>query len=330
MEANPRDRSSVIIRAIRGQRAFNLGGAIAALLFAAALARADWQHTDTTLAWTAGKTPVWQFSFDPAKGKPFFHPITVDGGPSLTNFRPTDHPWHYALWFSWKYINGANYWEEDRQTGKSAGKTTWTTPVIETHPDGSAIIRLNLNYTHPSGRVDMTELRTIAVSAPDAAGGYTLDWLADFTAGPEGAVLDRTPMPDEPNGVVNGGYAGLSMRLAAAPLAITMATADGPVTEFAHNRARPASAAVGCSFSDGGKDVGAIAILSDPANIGEKAPWYLINSDEFRFADAAILAPAVRHLPAGGKWKLHYRIAVRKEAWTPEALKAALGEWLRR
>lgn len=302
--------------------------AIAAAVAVLPPARADWQRTDTTLAWAAGKTPVWQFSFDPAKGKPFFHPITVDGGPSLTNFRPTDHPWHYALWFSWKYINGANFWEEDRDTGKSVGKTSWSTPVIATRADGSATIELNLRYANPSGRVDLTEARTIAVSAPDASGGYTIDWSAEFTAGPEGAVLDRTPMPNEPHGAVNGGYAGLSMRLAAAPLTIAMTTAEGPVTEFAHNRARPNSAAVACSFSDGGKPVGAIAILSDPANLGEKAPWYLINSDEFRFANAAVLAPEMRRLPPGGTWKLRYRITVQKAPWTPEALRAALTAWL--
>ena len=64
---------------------------------------------------------MWQLSFDPAKGKPFFHPVSVNGGTSLTNFRPEDHPWHYGLWFSWKLINGANYWEENRETGRAQG-----------------------------------------------------------------------------------------------------------------------------------------------------------------------------------------------------------------
>jgi hypothetical protein len=289
--------------------------------------RAEWQRTDTTLAWAAGGKVVWRFSFDPAKGKPFFHPVTVGGGPSLTDFRPADHPWHYALWFSWKYINEVNYWEENRETGKSGGKTSWSAPSIETHPDGSAVIKLIVSYTHPSGRVDLSEDRTLTVSAPDAADGYTIDWQSNFTAGPAGAELGRTPMPGEPNGAVNGGYAGLSVRLAAAPLAMAMVTADGPVTTFANNRARPNSAAVGCNFSEAGNDVGALAILSDPANCGGKSPWYLISSDEFRFADAAILAPKVVRLAAGGEWKLHYRIAVRRVAWTPEALNTALAAW---
>jgi len=329
MKTDPRHRSSVLIRAIRGQNVFRICSAAAAFLFVVNLSRAEWRRTDTTLAWESGGKVVWQFSFDPAKGKPFFHPVTAGGGPSLTNFRPGDHPWHYALWFSWKYINEVNYWEEDRETGKSGGKTGWTVPAIETHPDGSALIRMNVSYTHPSGRVDMSEVRTLAVAAPDAAGGYAIDWQSEFTAGPEGAELGRTPMRGEPNGAINGGYAGLSARLAAAPLAMTMVTTDGPVTEFAQNRARPDSAAIGSNFSEDGKDVGALAILSDPSNMAEKAPWYLISSDEFRFMDAAILAPKVVHLPAGGKWKLHYLIAVGQAAWTPVALQAALADWLK-
>ena len=122
-------------------------------------ARAEWQRDETTIAWRDGNgNVVWKFSFDPQKGKPFFHPICV-GGTALTNFKPEDHPWHYGLWFSWKYINKANYWEEDRQTGKAEGSTRWNTPVIEAKPDGNAIIKLDLTYAHPSGRVDITEKR---------------------------------------------------------------------------------------------------------------------------------------------------------------------------
>jgi hypothetical protein len=129
-------------------------------------ARGDWQRDDATLAWRVDDHVVWQFSFDPRKGKTFFNPVSVAGGPTLTNFRPEDHPWHYGLWFSWKYINHANYWEEDRQSGKAEGATRWSPPGIETRPDGSATVRLEVTYTHPSGRVDLTETRELRISAP--------------------------------------------------------------------------------------------------------------------------------------------------------------------
>ncbi|HTO02806.1 MAG TPA: DUF6807 family protein [Opitutus sp.] len=303
------------------------------LLFAALSAAvvstsvADWHRTETTLAWKSEDDVVWQLSFDSAKGKPFFHPVSVNGGTSLTNFRPEDHPWHYGLWFSWKFINGANYWEENRQTGRSEGTTRWGTPKIDTKADGRAIIAFTVTYTHPSGRVDLTEARELHVSAPATDGSYFIDWSSRFVAGTEGAVLDRTPMPNEPEGKFNGGYAGLSARLASAPAVVSFVTSDGPVTEFTTNRARPSVGAVAANVTENGKDVGALAILSAPANTGaERAPWYLVNAD-MRFACAAILAPRIITLPAGGELKLKYRLAVQPAAWTPESLKSALAKW---
>jgi hypothetical protein len=84
---------------------------------------------------------------------------------------------------------------------------------------------------------------------------------------------------------------------------------------------------VGGNLAEAGRGVGAIAIFSAPGNISEKAPWYLISSDEMRFACAAVLAPQVRQLAPGGEWKLRYRIAVRQAAWTPESLRVALAAW---
>jgi hypothetical protein len=308
-----------------------------ALLLALALAvpgsaRAEWVRDSVSIAWRAGGAVVWRFSFDPRSGKPFFDPVGVPGGPSLTNFKPEDHPWHYGLWFSWKYVNRVNYWEESRTSGQAAGSTRWGTPAIETRPDGSATIRLAVTYARPTGEVDLTEARELRISAPTRDGSYTIDWAMRFTAGKDGAVLDRTPMPGEPGGAINGGYAGLSVRLAASPLAMSVTSTGGPVTEFVRDRARPAAAAVAANFSASGSDAGALAILSDPANAGERAPWYIINApapQDFRFVCAAILAPAVRTLPAGGEWTLRYRVALRRAAWTPEALEAALAEWLR-
>jgi hypothetical protein len=283
--------------------------------------RADWLRDDTSIAWRDGTNLLWRFSFDPNKGKPFFHPLTANGT-ALTNFKPEDHPWHYGLWFSWKYINHVNYWEEDRATGNAEGATRWSTPTIRTRKNGNATIQLNLTYTNPSNRVDMTETRELKISAPAADGGYTIDWSANFKAGKAGAILDRTPMPNEPDGKVNGGYAGLGLRMASAPLAMSVVCSTGAVTHFETDRARPNAAAVACNFSEGTRDVGGIAIFSDPKNAVESAPWYLINSAQMRFACAAILAPKILTLKPAEKMKLHYRIIVQPKAWTIEELRS--------
>jgi len=298
-------------------------------------ARADWLRDDTSIAWRAGTNVVWQFNFDPRKGKPFFHPLTVGGGPSLTNFKPKDHPWHYGLWFSWKYINHTNstnhvnYWEEDRTTGHAQGRTLWTRPVIQTTPHGGATIRLDLSYVNPSNHVDMTERREIVISAPAADGAYAINWKAHFVVGDEAVVLDRTPMPGEPGGQTNGGYAGLGFRMAALPLSVSMLSTAGPVTNWVSDRARPAAPAVAFNFTQGAKVAGGLAILSDKANAGENAPWYLINEPKrpFRFACAAILAPRPLELPAGGQMDLNYCISLQPQAWTVESLRAEEANW---
>jgi hypothetical protein len=291
-------------------------------------ARGAWDRTEHSLAWKTGDSTRWRFSFDPKAGKPYFHPVTAGNGPSLTNFKPEDHPWHYALWFSWKYINHVNYWEENRVSGQAAGATRWSTPAIDARPDGSARITMQLTYARPTGEVDLTENRVLDVSAPASDGSYTIDWSMRFTAGKDGAVLDRTPMPGEPNGVINGGYAGLSARLAAAPATMTVVSTEGPVTEFRGERARPNAAAVAGNFSLDGRDIGGVAILSDPANSGAQAPWYIIdNKRDFRFICAALLAPSPRTIPANGVLALRYRVAITPTAWTGDALREAVRRW---
>jgi quercetin dioxygenase-like cupin family protein len=305
-----------------------------AILFAmtflmAATAHAEWIRNDTSIAWQRDGHVLWQFTYDPAKGKPFFHPLSP-GSQSLTNFKPEDHPWHYGLWFSWKYINGANYWEEDKKSGRAEGATRWSDVRVDPRADGSAQIQMNLTYTHPSGRVDLTETRVLQVSAPDPQGDFSIDWSATFVAGDEGVEFGRTAMPGEPNGQVNGGYAGLSARLASKPAQMTVVTPQGIVDNYASDRARPNALAIGANFTQAGRSIGSLGIFNDPGNISERAPWYVVNSaDQMRFICAAVLAPAVRKLPPHGQWKLRYRVAVQSTPWTSQSLEAAALDWNR-
>jgi hypothetical protein len=309
-------------------------GLVALGLFQTA-AHGEWQRDDKSLAWVSSTNVFWRFSFDPGRGKPFFHPLAPAGTTPLTNFRPADHPWHYALWFSWKYVDRTNdarhvnYWEEN-SAGNAQGRTRWDPPTIETQPDGRASIRMKLSYVHPSGETDMTEVRELEVSAPAADGGFSIGWMARFTVGEKDLVLNRTPMPGEPGGAVNGGYAGLSARMAPLPVTMSVVTTAGPVERFVSNRARPSAAAVACNFSDGSRDVGSLAFFSDPANTGGDAPWYIIDSRQMPFICQALLAPKPRSLPAGSEFTLRYRIRVNSKAWTQSELEASHQEWMKK
>lgn len=282
--------------------------------------RAEWQRTEDSLAWQHGSSVVWKFSFDPKAGKPFFHPLSVDGKSSLTDFKPGDHPWHYGLWFSWKYINRVNYWEEDRTSGRAEGATRWTTPAIETEPDGKAALRFTVHYIHPSGRVEISETREISISAPAKDGSYVLDWRSHFQAGIAGVDLDRTPLPDEPNGQAGGGYAGLSLRLASPPVVVTAVTPRGTISEYIQDRSRPTASVVAFNLRREGELLGGVAIVSDPKNSGREAPWYIVNSTQMRWVCAAVLAPKPLHYEPGAEWDLHYQILLRPADWMPEDL----------
>src|SRR5215472_15895413 len=69
------------------------------------------QNKDSVECERDGQT-LWRFLYSTNYCKPCFHPLRVLGGEPLTTLHPSDHKWHYGLWFSWKYINGVNYWEE--------------------------------------------------------------------------------------------------------------------------------------------------------------------------------------------------------------------------
>jgi hypothetical protein len=71
-------------------------------------------QSDNQFALKHNNKIVWQFNADPSDAsKPYFDPLCVVGGQSLTLPKPADHIWHLGHWFSWKYINGVNYWETD-------------------------------------------------------------------------------------------------------------------------------------------------------------------------------------------------------------------------
>ena len=302
-----------------------LAAALAAPLSASRAAEVSWDRASDSLACTLQDQTLWRFSFGTNHGKPFFHPLSLPGGESLTAFKPGDHPWHYGLWFSWKYINGINYWEEDK-TGKAQGATRWDAPEITTRPDGSADIHMNLRYLSPTNTVWMAERRHLHLSRPRADGSVTLNWIANFTAGADELLLDRTHMPGEEHGAVNGGYAGLSARLAQAPAQCRFVTLDGPVDHFASDRARPDSSAAACNITQNGRTDG-IAIFSLTSNTGGNAPWYMINSTAMRWFSPALLAPAPRKVKPNESFTWNFRIATQKGAWTVEKLAAANAEF---
>ena len=307
---------------------------IAGCLFTAPLCRAapafQWDtSTASQLALRRDGVEVWRFHFDPKTGtKPFFDPVCVAGGPSLTWARPPDHVWHYGLWFSWKFINGLNYWEE--QAGRSQGETFWSAPTVEPRADGSAAIACALGY-RPSATNEpvLKERRTVAVSAPDADGAYHMDWEQLFTAGSQPVTLDRTPLAHEPNGQSWGGYAGLSVRYASAFTNLeSIASTSGRLPLDAGGRSYFAAPAAEQNGLIGGKPYG-IALLTHPSNPRAPGDWYVIENPgvPFYYLNAAFLVKSAYVIPASGTLTLRHRVCVHPGRWDAEALRQAAARY---
>jgi hypothetical protein len=305
-----------------------LACALAAPLLAAGAFRWD-TATPSQLALFRDGAQVWRFHYDAAQSsKPYFDPVCVVGGPSLTWARPPDHAWHYGLWFSWKYINGLNYWEE--KAGKSQGETAWDAPKIEMRPDGRADIRLSLTYRPTATAAPvLKETRTVAISAPDAEGAYHMDWTQVFTAGETAATLDRTPLAHEPNGKSWGGYAGLSVRYSKAFTNLeTVASTVGRVPRAASGRLDTVAAAAEQNGFIAGQPYG-IALLTHPANPRAPGDWYPIETPSvpFYYLNAAFLLTGAYTLQPAETLTLRYRVCVHPGRWDVEALRRAAADY---
>jgi type 1 glutamine amidotransferase len=283
----------------------------------------SWQRTDNSLALLNGDKIVWRFNFDKKLSKPYFHPIGLPDGTELTWDRPADHVWHHGLWFSWKFINGVNYWEEDPKTGLAQGLTELADVRVEPHDDFSAEITVSLSYHPPAKPMVLAEKRVINVGSPDEKGRYRIDWVSRFTTGGQDVLLDRTPIVGEKEGVSWGGYAGLSVRIAKDVSGWQVINSEGRRNLDGHGKG-----AQWMDFSGrtaDGKEVG-IAMFDHPYNVRHPSLWFVIVDPAvpFGYFGPAILFDKPMTLAANKTMTLRYRILVHPGGGSKEILDA---EW---
>lgn len=297
-------------------------GWVAGLVMAAAFpahaggaAGLAWEKAEGRLALMSGGKTVWAFNYGPDATKPHFHPLTLQGGSPMTWDRPADHPWHRGLWFSWKFINKLNYWEEDKATGKPAGLTSWSHVAVEVRPDFSARIAMDLAYAPPGQAPVLTERRVIDVSPPAADGSYAIEWEGVFTAGASPAVLDATPVDPARKA---GGYGGLLWRVAAELKDWEAASDSGRKGLAAHGE--PARALDFSGMLDG-RPAG-IAIFDHAGNRGHPTPWFLRldRAKTYGLHGPGILFNGPVTIAAGASMPLRYRVVVHPGRWSAKDL----------
>ncbi len=263
---------------------------------------------------------LWTFVHRPEEGKPYFHPLHTVGGSLVTGLRPEDHPWHRGLWFSWKFIDGINYWEENRETGLSQGQTRLVSTDRRVMPDDRVCFTLQLAYApEHGGEPVMTESREIVVHPPDEDGSYVIDWCATFHALEREVVLDRTPLPGEPGGQSWGGYAGLSLRMSSDFLGGTLRNDVGQVDEDTFRQ--PAR---WVSYTVPGK--GCVLVMDHPSNLRFPAKWYL--APGMPYIGPAILHDAPYTMAANSTLSLRYRLIIADDPIDNQAAAQSWQAWV--
>lgn len=299
------------------------------VIWAAALDRRtggfDFSIGQKSIALTNNAKTIWKFNYGKETSKPFFHPVSLVDGTVLTEDRPSDHPWHHALWFTWKFINGVNFWEENRE-GISKGKTDWSNVKVTPQTDNSAKITLDLTYNIRGQKPILSEKRAMTVSPPDKNGVYYIDWTSKFTACSDIDVkLDRTPIPGEPGGRAWGGYAGLSVRMNGKGEKWEVTTEKQPIT-FEKGTYRGKAQSMEFSGMFDGKPAG-IAILDNPDNLNAPTPWYSIAGKPMKYFGPAVICHKPHTIAAGKTLELKYRVIIHPQKWNAENLKSQLKKY---
>jgi Methane oxygenase PmoA len=287
-------------------------------------ARLAWQREPDSVLLLKGEQVLWRFRYGKDDAKPAFHPVALPGGPVLTCFRAEDHPWHRGLWFSWKFVNGVNYWEENK-AGVPEGLTEVKSVKVETVAGFIARIALDIAYRPGNGQPVLTEQRLIEVSPPDPRNVSSFDWTMTFKALDKDVLLDRTPIPGEPDGKSYGGYAGLAVRLAREMTGIQVVTSQGPVSfpESGYRGIRPRAAAADFSGVLENREVG-FTFLDHPGNLNAPSPWWIIDQKAMKYFNPSVLGSAPHTLKAGQSMTLRYRALVHFERWNADRLQAEL------
>ena len=275
----------------------------------------SWAKSETSLALQRQGKTVWQLVADPKRPKSYFHPLATVEGEVLTALEPSDHRWHRGLWWSWKFINGVNYWEENPKTGVSEGVTELTRADLVPGDGFKARAELHFRY-HPVDKpVVMTEVRRFEMSAPDQEGTYSIDVTTVFTAGSDVVTLDRTPPPAS-GGPEYGGYGGLSLRFPRDLQGWVFRSSEG-IRNAAEGHGRAAR------WVDLSGPTAGIAMFDHPGNLRHPQSWYLSDKASLLFFNPAPLFHQPLELAANSTVTLRYRVLVHSKPVSAEKLETA-------
>jgi hypothetical protein len=269
-----------------------------------------WEENDKMCALRRDGKIIWKLNFDDAQDKPYFHPLRTPKGHDLTLERPDDHPWHRGLWFSWKDINGVNYWEEDPSTGVAKGRSIINAVHVETNQDFSAKIVIDISYEE-NKIVLLKEVRTLIVSAPSAKDDYTIHWHQSFDV--QNDIRLYLEKPEKHGGKSWGGYAGLSYRVAASLSDHRFLSSNGweNTNSLTGYGEKGKWMDLTAKVTGTAQEYAGLTILDSPQNPRYPSPWYIwFTVGEHAFFTPSMLFDGPMNFSKGDGFTLQYLIFV--------------------
>ena len=265
-------------------------------------------------------TAVGPWTYDwQDRPRPFVHPVRTPAGHTLSVDAPSDHPWHHGLWFTIKFVNGENFWEEYGEFGTLRQSSA---PVVTDLGADATRADSRLDWVRPDGTT-VVATETCRLTHRPVTDGSALDWDVRFEPAVE-VELDRTPF------TTWGGYGGLTLRGRPDWHDTRLRLPDGADRDRVLGERAP-----WCAL-DGLLDDGAagVVLLDHPENRGHPVPWYASTrsatyGDEgwSNFVNAAFLWDGPVTLAAAEALHLRYRVIVHDDEWDLDRLTRAWTDW---
>ena len=247
--------------------------------------------------------------------KACIHPLITPTGHRLTGFEMSDHVWHRGIWFTIKFVNGSNFWEEQAPFGVQKSVSDPTCAVLDR--DRVRVLHFTQWESEATG-VAIDERRQITF-APGV-----IDWSCELRAKAD-LTLDRTPY------TTWGGYGGLSYRASRELHDVNFLLPNGDaVTSLA---GQPHDWTVMQAAVDGGRASGgtgqrvSIGMIDHPTNPRSPVPWYNKSGNGFNYMNAAFLFHEPCIVKRGESLKFNYRICYRDGQWSATEFKQLADEF---
>lgn len=230
------------------------------------------------------------------------HPLSTPAGHCLSGFEMSDHVWHRGLWFTIKYLDETNFWEEHEPYGIHLNDAD---PVCEILDADTVKLTHSVRWESDATGLAIREKRTLTFRA-NVDGTRFIDWDAELVPTKD-LKLDRTPY------TTWGGYGGLSLRGSREMHNLKFVLPGGATTEGLAGD--PHDWLIMQGDVDGGPEQkAAFAIIDHPGNPRSPSPWYA-KCTGMNYINAAFLFHEAMHIKAGEPLRFKYRVCYRDGLW---------------